>query len=454
MFRKHSKLLLVVLGLLTLTSCNDKTSSNSSQSSYAETSSQESISSSSNKDSSSIISTSISSNDSLSSSSESISKDIAMTWSSEDLEDMEIYLNDSNFPLPFPTTFTSSYVNASGTDSDGVCFIVYDTYASNQLALKAQQAYAAQLVDANFTKEETEYDDIEIYSYTLTEYTVYIQIGVENTNEFVIYGYYEYNYEESDSFPYSQIASFYNVSENDAKQIVPAFSLDTNEKYAYYHFDEDDINYFYIGGYIPSSLESTIEDDYITALTNLNYTYNSTTQMYVNTTTNYEVGFMLSDGYFFVQISKDKSSSSEDATNKTIIIDDSFFQETVNGYPTQEVEFSQNNINFKFYRIKKSDNYIIISSLSKGSGYLYNSNSLGKITSIVVEAMSTEYYGVLSLYLSDSVISTPNNVKVEPAQEGNTFTYTVSGDYSYFLLIDENSTYASKNNSITINYLA
>lgn len=449
---KYSKLLLVCLSLLTLSSCNKNDSSVSSQTS-------------SNQDSSSLSTSSSSSSGSSSSLDSSSSSSINLKWSEQDLSDMKTYLNNSDFELPFPNKFTSNYVNASGTDEDGECFIVYDTYTNNTLATKALNEYSSQLIQAGLTKEDVDYEDIELYSYSESDYTIYVQIGIENTSEFVIYAYYEINYETAKDFPYNQIANFYNVSESEAKNIVPSFQLDTDKEYDYYSYNEDDIHYFFIGGYISTSLQSTIETEYETSLLNLGYTYNSTTQMYVNTSSNYEVGFALYEDYFFIQISKDSSSSDSTKVEKNIEIDSTLFKNVSSGYFNEELSFTKNDISFTYYRVMPSDSLIQFSNIEKGSGYLYNSTSLGKLTSIVIDASTkgSSYYGGLSLYVSDSLISAPNSVKIEPTKENQIYTYTISGNYSYFLLInestyikteDETKGYASKNDSITINYLA
>ena len=93
---------------------------------------------------------------------------------------------------------------------------------------------------------------------------------------------------------------------------------------------------------------------------------------------------------------------------------------------------------------------------NKDSGYLYNVDSLGRLSSIAVtekDVNSHQYYGVLSCYVSSSVISETNaGVAVTPTYTDGVYTYPIPEGNSYFKLIDETK-YASKNASITINYV-
>ena len=80
-------------------------------------------------------------------------------------------------------------------------------------------------------------------------------------------------------------------------------------------------------------------------------------------------------------------------------------------------------------------------------------DSLGKIASIVVTANSTSYYSTLNLYVSNAPITSANpGTSVTPTNNGNVFTYNVLAEASYFKLINEDETYASKNTSIVLNY--
>ena len=62
----------------------------------------------------------------------SSSEEKPTAWSESDLQKMSTYLNGYTC-LPFPIGFTSSYVEASGTDAEGESFIVYD-YKSGDLS--------------------------------------------------------------------------------------------------------------------------------------------------------------------------------------------------------------------------------------------------------------------------------------------------------------------------------
>ena len=101
-----------------------------------------------------------------SSSSTDSSTKLATSWSDEDLSDMSKYLEEG-FVLPFATGLTTNYLNASGTDSDGECFIVYD-YDCGDLS----DSYAKILKDAGYIWELTDEDDGLTYTnyyYPLTD---------------------------------------------------------------------------------------------------------------------------------------------------------------------------------------------------------------------------------------------------------------------------------------------
>ncbi|MGN1076125.1 MAG: hypothetical protein ACI4QP_04080, partial [Candidatus Enteromonas sp.] len=126
-------------------------------------------------------------------------------------------------------------------------------------------------------------------------------------------------------------------------------------------------------------------------------------------------------------------------------------------YGDAESEITKNNVVFKLDSIIAIDNCIQFRNAKKGSGYLYNVDSLGTLTSITVtekDVSKHDYYGVLSCYVSSSVISDTNpGTAVTPTYTDGVYTYPIPAGNSFFQLIDESTTYASKNASITISYV-
>ena len=84
-------------------------------------------------------------------------------------------------------------------------------------------------------------------------------------------------------------------------------------------------------------------------------------------------------------------------------------------------------------------------------------DSLGTLTSITVtekDVSKHDFYGVLSCYVSSSVISDINlGTAVTPTYTDGVYTYPIPSGNSFFKLIDESTSYASKNASITISYV-
>lgn len=417
---KSKSLILVLIGLCLVTGCNNKN--------------EDSIVSF-NQSNSSV-------NTSVSTSSINTNSTVSLTWSSTDLNDMKTYLN-SNYVLPFPNGFTSNYINCSGTDSDGDCFIVYDKNVGD-LAL----SYSSQLEKESFEKDsKNSNDSVTVYYRDFDSITIYVQMGIENNNEFVIYAYYvsSSSYNESSDFPYSNIASYFGISEANSKTIVPSFDLKSNEKYQYY--DSNNGVHFYIGGTIDGT-NSNYTNEYESKLIDLGYS-KSSDGVYINNALNYKISYMLTDDYFFVDIEKVTKSNPSDSQSIELT-----YSDFSTGYSLDEQDLIKGNYSFKYSSIMQSNEYIQFRSNASnkpGPGYIYNYSSLGKISSIVIEAYTTSYYGELSLYVGNSILTEVSTTKIEPVVLNNTYTYTVNGDYSYFLIKDE-SQQASKNNSILINY--
>ena len=178
------------------------------------------------------------------------------------------------------------------------------------------------------------------------------------------------------------------------------------------------------------------------------YTVDLDNGMATNETLSFKVEFMASEGYFLLQLSKWNKPQSGDYS---LTITDSAF---ANKYAEDDSVLEINDLTFKFTSIMSIGGYFQFSSTKKRSGgELYNVDSLGKIASIVVTANSTSYYSTLNLYVSNAPITSANpGTSVTPTNNGNVFTYNVLAEASYFKLINEDETYASKNTSIVLNY--
>ena len=367
-------------------------------------------------------------------------------WSESDLKDMSKYLNGYTC-LPFPEGFTNAYVNASGTDEDEECFIAYDGECGD-----LSESYGKQLTAASFvfdSKETDEYGDLYYYTYAIEDSNdlIYVQFDYYR-DAFEIFAWYEVGAPTYETFPYEAIAAFFKFEKVD-ESALPSFPLLSGQKYDGYASGE---TYFLVGGNYDTSIEeATYVANYETALANAGYTVDSENGTAINEAKLLKVEYMASDGYFFIQISKyvpiipganNVEFSPSDFPTK---------------YGTEESEITKNNTLFKLDSIMAIDNCIQFRNAKKGSGYLYNVDSLGTLTSITVtekDVSKHDYYGVLSCYVSSSVISDTNaGTAVSPTYTDGVYTYPIPSGNSFFQLIDESTTYASKNASITISYV-
>ena len=185
-------------------------------------------------------------------------------------------------------------------------------------------------------------------------------------------------------------------------------------------------------------------------MTNAGYTVDSENGTAINEAKLLKVEYMASDGYFFIQISK----------YVPVIPGANNVEFSPSDFPTKygAAEITKNNVLFRLDSIMFTNGYIQFRKAGdKGSGYLYNVDSLGTLTSITVtekDVSKHDYYGVLSCYVSSSVISDTNpGTAVTPTYTDGVYTYPIPAGNSFFQLIDESTTYASKNASITISYV-
>ena len=366
-------------------------------------------------------------------------------WSESDLKEMSKYLNGYTC-LPFPEGFTSAYVEASGTDQDEECFIAYDGECGD-----LSESYGEQLLAASFafdSKTTDEDGDVYYYTYAIEDSNDQIIVQFDYyLNAFEIFAWYEEGAPTYETFPYEVIGTFFQLETID-ESILPSFSLLEGQKYDAYASGE---TYFVVGGYYDTSIEeATYVANYETSLTNAGYTVDSESGTAINEAKLLKVEYMASEGYFFIQISK----------YVPIIPGANAVELTLSDFPTAygEAEITKNNVLFKLDSIMAIDNCIQFRKASKGSGYLYNVDSLGTLTSITVtekDVSKHQYYGVLSCYVSSSMISNTNaGTAVTPTYTDGAYTYPIPTGNSFFKLIDESENYASKNASITISYVA
>lgn len=366
-------------------------------------------------------------------------------WSESDLNDMSKYLNGYTC-LPFPEGFTNAYVNASGTDEDEECFIAYDGECGD-----LSESYGKQLTAASFvfdSKETDEDGDVYYYTYAIEDSNdlIYVQFDYYR-DAFEIFAWYEVGAPTYETFPYEAIAAFFKLEKVD-ESVLPSFPLLSGQKYDGYASGE---TYFLVGGNYDTSIEeATYVANYETALTNAGYTVDSENGTAINEAKLLKVEYMASEGYFFIQISK----------YVPIIPGANNVEFSPSDFPAKygAAEITKNNVLFRLDSIMFTNGYIQFRKAGdKGSGYLYNVDSLGTLTSITVtekDVSKHDYYGVLSCYVSSSVISDTNaGTAVSPTYTDGVYTYPIPSGNSFFKLIDESTSYASKNASITISYI-
>lgn len=228
---------------------------------------------------------------------ESTSTKQELTWSESDLTAMSTYL-DGYTSLPFPTGFTSTYVEASGTDEDGECFIVYDSNCGD-----LSQSYGAQLLSSNFTYDEEDSEDGFYYYYlALTDSTneIWVQIDYYQ-NDFEIFAWVEAQVDSVASFPYDTIATFLSMSTVD-ETIIPSFALANGKEYYVYPSGTE---YLVIGGEYDTTIEEeTYVSNYEEKLKEASYTVDSENATATNATYSITMQYMAMSGFFSIQLNK------------------------------------------------------------------------------------------------------------------------------------------------------
>lgn len=376
--------------------------------------------------------------------SDSNAPDRPSSWSDSDLAVMSLYLNGYT-DLPFPIGFSADYVEASGTDADGECFIAYDSSCGD-----LSPVYSVLLEEEGFVFDPDssgEDEDIPYYTYYLdledSLDSIYVQYYYD-MGDFQIFAWVETANPSSLSFPYAEIASFLgkdSLSESE----IPSFELAEGEAYSYYSIEEG-YECFVVYGALASDVN---EDNYVagyaSSLAEAGYTVSEQDQVAVSAEFGIEADYMASEGVFYLILSAYQEASAGDHS----------LTFSASDFPSSyaETTLTKEGIVFSLASLMNSQDVIQFRNANKGSGYLMNSTPIDEIASLVITAKSLDYYGILSLYVSASPISETNvGTEIEPNQSGSSFTYNVNVEgVHYFKLIDEQET-ASKNTEIVLNY--
>ncbi len=341
--------------------------------------------------------------------------------------------------LPFPIGFSQNYIDASGTDQDGECFIVYDKTAD------ITQSYEEQLLNMGYISDEAETDNgITYHYYSLErddlEKAISVQTDYQN-GEFEIFAWLSEKTPQYETFPYTEIANFFE-KDSLTETSIPSFVLDEGEKYDGY--TAEDI--FYVGGYVKEDFQ---ESTYETALETLGYKIDKEQNIATSQNLGFEVDYLLSDGYFLIGIQEYLPVTSGDkiTTLKSSDFPASYTDSTI----------TKDSLELSVTKIMSTNNYIQFSKIKNGQKAQLNLlTSLDKLSSIVVtkdSSIDLQYYTPLSLYVSSSLISAENiGTKIEPSESDGVYTYTIPEGNHYFMLSNDSEKYASKNASIVINY--
>ena len=437
-----------------LSSCGEKPAESSNNDNTENSSSKVEEKSSSNAEASSESSSAAeasSSKDDTSSSDDEI--EYATAWSEDDLADMSTYIK-TGYVLPFAKGLTTDYINDSGELSDGsTAFVVYD-YLSGDLST----SYAKTLSDNGFELDYVGDDDgMPYYNYyfELTDETALVCVQfyyAEDTygESFNIFAWYQEG-GKSAEFPYSSIQAHLDLEITLNTTNLPSFTLDEGEKYDHYPSDD----YYCVGGYFDSSVS---DDDYASAyeaaLSAAGYTVDSANGDAINETLSLEIQYMAYYGYFFIQVSNYVPAPEPTPGDKTTTISSSLF---ATSYSDDDSDLTIDSINFKFTLVCDGGGYVQFKKNAGTTSNLYNVTSMGELTSFVitVNANNKDYYNPLTLCVSSSQITSENagtEVTGIYDKDALTYTYNVPAGNSYFKLFNEGTKYASKNNSIVINY--
>lgn len=365
-----------------------------------------------------------------------------------------------DFAIPFADGLTDNRESSLEKDDSGNYFY----YTHDMDCGDITSAYKSKVEDEKYTYDSTQEGyDLYTYSYDDTNYIV-LQIGYSDKYGFEIYAWVESNTDsnvtEYSSFPYADIATFFNLTSVTNNQI-PSFDIASDESYYGYTSESESSREFVVYGTIDSSItDSQMETNYSNALKALGYTV-TVEDGYYPYAESEEKGFLLSFGcdnsVFFLDIMKYESSTTDpdtpstpDTTIKTITIDANNFDAKYHGF---ESDLTINGYTFKYGYIMASNGKIQFRNLSKSNSYLFNSTAMNLSTVILnMDLSKGQYVGIPTLYVSSSLLSASSNgTEISPViTDETTYTYTIPKGNSYFK-ITGNQNYASYMNSIAIN---
>lgn len=364
-----------------------------------------------------------------------------------------------DFAIPFADGLTDNRESLLEKDDSGNYFYTNDMDCGD-----ITSAYKSKVEDEEYTYDSTQ-DGYDLYAYSYDDTNlIVLQIGYSADYGFEIYAWVESNADsnvtEYSSFPYADIATFFNLTSVTNNQI-PSFDIASDESYYGYTSESESSSEFVVYGTIDSSItDSQMETNYSNALKTLGYTV-TVEDGYYPYAESEEKGFLLSFGcdnsVFFLDIMKYESTTTDpdtpstpDTTIKTITIDANNF---VAKYPGLESDLTISGYTFKYDYVMKNDGKIQFRNLSKSNSYLFNSTAMNLSTVVLnIDVTKGDFVGYPSLYASSSILSADNNgTEIKPViTDKTTYTYTIPEGFSFFK-VTGHSKYAVLLYSMTIN---
>lgn len=384
--------------------------------------------------------------------------DASSNWSTSEKEIMKQAFG-FDFAIPFADGLTDNRESSLEKDDSGNYFYTNDMDCGD-----ITSAYKSK-VEEEYTYDSTQ-DGYDLYAYSYDDTNlIVLQIGYSADYGFEIYAWVESsntdsNVTEYSSFPYADIATFFNLTSVTNNQI-PSFDIASDESYHGYTSESESSREFVVYGTIDSSItDSQMETNYSNALKALGYTV-TVEDGYYPYAESEEKGFLLSFGcdnsVFFLDIMKYESSTTDpdtpstpDTTIKTITIDANNFAAK---YPGFESDLTISGYTFKYDYIMKIDDKIQFRNLSKSNSYLFNSTAMNLSTVVLnVDVTKGDFAGYPSLYASSSILSAnKNGTEIKPViTDKTTYTYTIPEGFSFFK-VTGHSNYAVLLYSMTIN---
>lgn len=364
-----------------------------------------------------------------------------------------------DFAIPFADGLTDNRESSLEKDDSGNYFYTNDMDCGD-----ITSAYKSKVEDEEYTYDSTQ-DGYDLYAYSYDDTNlIVLQIGYSADYGFEIYAWVESNADsnvtEYSSFPYADIATFFNLTSVTNNQI-PSFDIASDESYYGYTSESESSSEFVVYGTIDSSItDNQMDTSYSNALKALGYTV-TVEDGYYPYAESKEKGFLLSFGcdnsVFFLDIMKYESTTTDpdtpstpDTTIKTITIDANNFDAK---YPEFESDLTISGYTFKYDYVMNSNDKIQFRNLSKSNSYLFNSTAMNLSTVVLnVDITKGDFAGYPSLYASSSILSADNNgAEIKPViTDKTTYTYTIPEGFSFFKVTGHNK-YAVMLYSMTIN---